>query len=550
MTNSVNMARIQFLGCLGGLAMTGCVDVNQAQEPVAPTNKDWVPNDCVDKRGGPYGSQASLTVKRLGNHVTGVFLVDLNGDQLDDLVTANGNDYADQPTAIYYQSRSSVSPDAPRLGIFPYYPDWRSSHDFHGPICVTDLDSDGCDDLVVVQHFGRTGEYSEGGAKIFMNKKTGDSCTGMSPDRDAGEDYFVRAGAWVVNCALGDADGDGDSDLALALATTSNGRDGVDQSFSSGAAVVYENIGGVLAEDTELFRYSPEAGERKIVGAVTFADVDEDGLVELVVGTNQILVFEKTSAHPNSFLNKHPVWTSLPNSAVSSYGIDVARLSPEGDIAIAASFTSFNTRGVAGYPFEIFIPSKSRDPLKSSTTVGDGSFVSLVDVNNDKRADLVAGRWTDDNLVDKKPGSAIRIYTNIADQRELEPESCIMSENTVKGQMLAFGRFGDHAPAPTTSSLVYESSKLVLNIKSSQWVRRVLNVRVFNDAATTWDDIPPAQWSHANGEPIFYVSSSYLGRKIKVIFESVEYPDLVVGDVSGNNIREAPFLFRNRGRLE
>ncbi len=261
----------------------------------------------------PYAEEPSWTSSDEG-YATGGVWADIDGDGLEDLVVAYGNDMAQGPLAVHL-----TQPD----GSLAAAADWSSAElAYHGHIAAGDVDGDGWTDIAVALFLG-DGDFDEpGGAALYLNQQ------GFLPDQPSweSEDRF-----FCFSVALGDIDNDGDLDLAAAAGEPyyhdpepnrlflnegaafqepaawisgearhsmdvvffdADANGALDLAFANGSSphTIYLNQGAGL--QAELPAASPEweASEGPWEGnTADFGDIDGDGWQDLVISDNNQL---------------------------------------------------------------------------------------------------------------------------------------------------------------------------------------------------------------------------------------------------------------------
>jgi hypothetical protein len=308
-----------------------------------PGSPDWTSND--------------------NDYSTGGALADVDTNGYLDICTSNGNDMNQDRNAVYINRVDSIEQSA----------SWRSSDNgYFGHCYAGDVDNDGLIDLAVA-YLGRLGS-GELTARIYRNSGGG---LGQSPYWKAHDRHSS------FDCCLGDFDLDGDLDLAITGGDAyRNERD---------PARIYRNNDGEfdtlpcwVAEDS-----TPS-------DAIRFADIDNDGDLELIVGQKG-----RISLYTNDqgTLETSPSW-------VARNGVGwVLRLAPgdydnDGllDLASASNGQLSDSNNV-----QVFHNVHGTlDTLAAFTMLTNETYSSCVawgDVNGDGYNDLAAGGWWDPLVV-------------------------------------------------------------------------------------------------------------------------------------------------------
>ena len=168
-----------------------------------------------------YPSQPDWQGTPSNRYGTGCALRDLNGDNLPDLVVANGNDMARQPLVVFRNLG----------GTFPATPTWTSSDiDYHGHLDLADVDGDGVLDCAVAVYIGAGGFSTPGKVKLYRGN--GDGTFSANPV------WTCAIGFYCFSVAFGDVNMDGRPDLACTAGESYN--------YIRERYRVFRNVGGVL----------------------------------------------------------------------------------------------------------------------------------------------------------------------------------------------------------------------------------------------------------------------------------------------------------------
>ncbi len=363
------MNRIKYtLTCMLSLTILCCAGIHENHAASARNDSEDVPFERLPE----------WESKRMCLYSTGLGIGDVNCDGYQDIIVANGNDLKMQPLVVYYNKGD---------GTFPVAPDWRSDdREYNGQVSVGDVNGDGCMDVAVSLLRNKDWEI-KGSAKVYLNRN---GELEKTPSFRTTDEFTTSFGN-----ALGDADGDGDLDLAVAVgspypAPSKSQKDlnGEPQPVK-GSARIYYNEKGVL-NTTPGWKSSV----KMLSLAVTFADIDRNGFLDLVVASMNPRIF---FADSNGAISEKPGWTSK-NETYFVFGVSTyPRDDKTTDVLFSHTPQLNYDYGVGGFGLYRFnagsIPASSDVFWHSADTKEIGGGVKLADIDGDSSPDIIAGGW-------------------------------------------------------------------------------------------------------------------------------------------------------------
>ena len=336
---------------------------------------------------------------------TGLAFADINNDGYQDMIVSNGNDIAKQQLFVYYNDKN---------GTFSKTPDWVSDdYAFNGNLAVGDIDKNGYLDVAVSVYLGEDHDYDGGGVKVYFN--SGDEETGFLEKTPS----WSTTGFPSFSVTLGDANADGYLDVAVAAGNPI----AEDETFaaqpdcksppaqlakrnstsSSPPPTPHKSIASIysynpLSQTFEVLWESPE----QVSMDVTFADVNKDGFIDLILGNPTTQIYFGTSEG----ISKISGWTTsyedyFANSIDFAPSLDLNTQNPKGQVSslltsnnnyMGGGFGRFNLYKFTSSYIIDFNPHTS-SPSWSSPKGGWGSGVLFADLNDDGYLDLLATRW-------------------------------------------------------------------------------------------------------------------------------------------------------------
>jgi len=368
----------------------------------------------------------ALVEPLVGLHGHAAAFGDVNGDGIADLIVGT---FGDREPEVY-QARGADGPAPDRLLIshpdLTLDPEWSSELGRTSGAAFADLDGDGDDDLILVRHAGRDGDFATP-TRLFENV---DGVLQMHSEPLPG-DFRGRTPA------VSDYDGDGLLDVyvsednsgetgglllrnegALAF-TDATGGSGLEEVLSLSAVAgdlnndllpdlvtstaVFVNRGGMQFEEVtpDDFAAVP-IGEEDDPAGVALGDLNRDGLTDIVVGQHYratvefdsevpVRVFLGTGGDPPGFddVTVSAGVTALPTLAPH---VDLADIDNDGWLDIVTSASAEEGTAPAVYR------NSGSEELSFEVSAGLGSDqywigAPVVDLDRDGRLDLFAVEW-------------------------------------------------------------------------------------------------------------------------------------------------------------
>lgn len=432
----------------------------------------------------------------MGFYTTGLALTDINGDGYKDVIAANGNDMGLQSVTVYSNNKQ---------GRFNKRPSWLSADlDYNTGIAVGDINGDGWIDVAVATGLGPEGDLGGGKVKVYLNRA---GQLEKIPSYESADRYSA------FGCALGDVDGDGDLDLAVGV-MVENGK-------LEGSVRIYENKKGTL--DTSPTWRSDDTTR---AGALIFADMDQDGLLDLAVAASRSRIYSAKLGEGGAVhLAKTPSFVATTESFAALFG-DAGRIGDRRSLALAVSYNDvcYQTRTPCGSShFEVHTPPDAAVVWRSPRG-GLGAGVLLADVNQDGQVDLLAGRWG----LDKPSGAPLEIY--LGEGGSFQPTPAFTSDTSSVIEAIAVA---DLVRAPAHLREVHEafriaSPRAVVTL-SHQVIEDIKEVRK-NGAV-----LDPRSIAHVPGRNwISFAERLRPGDEIRVTYSVSTAPDIVVASFDPN----------------
>ena len=247
-------------------------------------------------------------------------------------------------------------------------------------ICICDLDEDDKNDIVIV-HNGSLGDPNE--VTIFRNNTS--SIGSLTGPTDFQLDQTLNntineSGFNSVSC--GDLDNDGDRDLAFTSNLGTNSRD----------IYVYRNTstpGTITLNELDIISLTlpvTSDGDQRIPGSIAIADMDRDGLADLVVGNNTdntFHIFKNTGSL--NFSNAVEITANNEPTGI----LDVSDFNNDGHLdVVTLTFRESNT-GIHFFKNSSSIDNFNFEYQETVSNGGQNSDIVSGDIDNDGFNDIV-----------------------------------------------------------------------------------------------------------------------------------------------------------------
>ena len=410
------------------------------------------------------------------------------------LVMSNGLDISPQPLALQPSDLSQR-------------PVWFSSDiDYLGRLVLADLDKDGALDAIVPTLIDHALMFAGGVLKVYRGDARGLVPTPAQSVASGGS----------LTCAAGDADGDGDTDVAIAM-MGSAGQLGQLPPPSAGPIKIFLNHGGVLQAEPG---WSAQQQPASYVGGLSFADANQDGLMDLIASGDRLMIYYGGATPDGSRLELEPGWTSRDQWQV---GYDLAwskagKAAPFQVVVSATCVSGFLSCGsTPDAPYRAYRPVRTDASSAASiwTAAGRslGGGIALRDLDGDGFPDLAAAALD-------MGGSPLRIYAGNAGG--FASDAAYGSAQNMLGASVNVAAV-DGSLRRVSEALQSIAGGHVLTLATP--AERLLALRIAGKA------VPDARVSFVPGSAVLSLAEAQpAGATIEVEYEVIAHPSLIVSD--------------------
>ncbi|HMA94109.1 MAG TPA: FG-GAP-like repeat-containing protein, partial [Polyangiaceae bacterium] len=429
----------------------------------------------------------------MGYFSSGVGLGPLGNAHEPSVILSNGLDSSPQPLVV----RSLDTRQRPR---------WYSGDlDYHGRVSLGDVDADGINDAAVAVLFGQDLAFQEGGFKVYRGE--GSAFTKQPVQR--------VSKAATLAMGLGDLDGDGDLDLALGV-MAENGQFAAWPPPQPGPVRIYGNERGKFSENPIW-----QSEEKSYVGAVTLADINLDGLMDIVAAGDRLRVyFGKPREGGGSLPPYQANWRSRESWQVG-YALSVTTLGSLKRRGVVVSPTCVGGNDCKAQPIFAYVPevtAQESNAVWQSGIQGVGGGLATADFNNDGVPDLVGGQIFNTAAMEAHPlyffpGTADGFTTNPT----LATETLFVASDVTTG-LGAEPQRGVNA----TESFQSEIGASVVTVQHPIWA--------VHAASINGQRLPLDAFAYAIGSDAVSLRSGTNIGTVTVSYQWIPNPDVVVAE--------------------
>ncbi len=436
----------------------------------------------------PYGSRTPT----MGFFGAGNGSLTRDGQRM--LVMSNGLDISPQPLALQPSDLSQR-------------PVWFSTDiDYLGRLVLVDLDKDGALDAVVPTLIDHALAFAGGVLKVYRGDARGLAPTPAQSVASGGS----------LTCAAGDADGDGDTDVAIAM-MASSGQLGQLPPPSAGPIKIFLNHDGVLQAEPS---WSAAQRPASYVGGLSFADADQDGLMDLIASGDRLMIYYGRATPHGSELEPEPGWTSADQWQV---GYDLGwskqgKAAPFQVVISATCVSGFQSCGsTPDAPYRAYRPVRgeaaSAAPVWTASGRALGGGIALRDLNGDGFTDLAATAID----IGGRPlriyaGSAAGFVSEVAYSSAQSMQGVSVNATAVDGSLRRVSEAIDAIAGGHVVTLAAPAERL-------------LALRMAGQA------VPDARISFVPGSAVVSLADAQpAGAILEIEYEVIAHPSLIVSD--------------------
>jgi hypothetical protein len=271
---------------------------------------------------------------------------------------------------------------------------------------------------------------------------------------------------------------------------------------------------------------------------VQFADVDGDGLLDLVVAAAPAEVyFGRMDTAGGIRLEETSTWRAAgaaPDNEATY--LDTGRIGTHKAQGVVIAHNNCQVPSpTQPSRFTAYRPASRRHPLWQSPTSGCGSGVLLRDVDNDGWLDLIAGRWGMDA---EASGAPIEIYRGSRSGFTSWP--VYTSETILVAETISAADLRNRALRPEVERFRIDHPQAVITL-SRQGVERIARVELNGNrlSPTEYTAVPGRTW-------ISFARHLTSGDRVRVVYVYSTAPDLAVANFGATDEGGNAVIFRHR----
>ncbi len=286
--------------------------------------------------------------------------------------------YSNAPFAVTFQSTGVIDSSTAPTNLVS-----GSGNGSLEPL-IADLDGDGKPELVTlnVQYNGR--DFIGSSISIFKNN----SSSGKISSSSFGARVDYNSGLNAEKMAIQDMDGDGKPDIVVV------GDDGIQ---------ILKNTTTTGVIDNSSFTVVNIPSTCSFCGALAVGDMDNDGKPDMVVGdystANRVMVFKNITSTGSISASSFATNVDFPITDYT-YGLSVADIDYDGKLDIVVGYLgSNNVISILRNTSTAGTISSNSFAAKVDFAAGDTpTTISIADIDNDGKQDVVVGSWQGSNV--------------------------------------------------------------------------------------------------------------------------------------------------------